>query len=118
MPVQQVAPWDVWPSGDGQPIAVLPFDRPERTERYRLAWHEGTDDLGHYHLAAIELAKGIQAWLVSHDTDPNPGTVVYADAAADVVEAQSLLMRALGLAFQDLLWAASAQAQNSIARTG
>jgi hypothetical protein len=52
------------------------------------------------------LANGEQAWLSKHDNDPNPGTVVHVDAASDIWAAQSLLLDALGLSRESLLWAA------------
>lgn len=104
--IQQVQPWKRWPSGDSRPIAVLPFDIVELSKRYGLMFQEGIDDLDSYRLAAIRLSTGAQAWLVRHDGDPNPGTVVHADAAADVWEAQSLLLEALGIERDALLWAA------------
>jgi hypothetical protein len=104
--VRQVQPRAEWPSGDSRPIAVLPYDLPELSARYGLEYQEGIDDLDRYRLAAIELTDGEQAWLHKHDSDPNPGTVVYVDAASDVWEAQSLLLAALGLDRGALLWAA------------
>ena len=109
MGVRHVTPWGLWPSGDSRPIAVLPFDAPELTRGYGLVWQEGIDDLGRFLIAAIELAGGVQAWLIRHDTDPNPGTVVQVDAAADVAEAQSRLADAMKLDLRDLLWLSPAR---------
>ena len=106
MNVRQVAPWEQWPSGDSRPIVVLPYDLPELNRRYGLEYEEGIDDLDRYWLAAIELANGQQAWVYKHHSDPNPGTVVYVDAGADVDEAQSLLVDALGIERTQLLWTA------------
>ena len=110
MNVHQVQPWAQWPSGDSRPIAVLPDDLPELAARYGLTYQEGIDDLGHYRLAAIALADGEQAWLFKHDGDPNPGTVVLADAASEVWTTQSRLLDALGLKREALLWAAAVPA--------
>ena len=104
--IHQVQPWKQWPSGDSQPIAVVPFDLSELTKRYGLKYQEGIDDLDRYHVAAIVLANGEQAWLYRHENDRNPGTVVHVDAASDVEKAQSLLLDALGLDREALLWAA------------
>lgn len=111
MKIHQVKPWKQWPSGDSRPIAVLPYDLPELTERYGLEYHDGIDDLDRYRLAAIELANGEQAWIFKHDSDPNPGTVVHVDASSDVEEAQSLLLDALGLDREVLSWAAPVPVQ-------
>jgi hypothetical protein len=111
MTIHQVEPWAQWPSGDSRPIAVLPYSLPELTERYGLEYQEGVDDLDRYRLAAIALANGEQAWLYKHDNDRNPGTVVHVDAAADVEETQSLLLDALSLHREALLWAAPVPVQ-------
>lgn len=115
MNVHQVKPWEQWPSGDSQPIAVLPYDLPQLSARYGLDYQEGIDDLDHYHVAAIELANAEQAWISRHDSDPNPGTVVHVDAESDVAEAQSLLLDALGLDRDELLWAAPEPARPRLA---
>ncbi|MDQ3779341.1 MAG: hypothetical protein M3354_02160 [Chloroflexota bacterium] len=107
MNIHQVKPWEHWPSGDSRPIAVLPYDLSQLSKRYGLDFQEGIDDLDRYCLAAIELANADQAWIYKHHSDPNPGTVVHVDAASDVAKAQSLLLDALGLDREELLWAAS-----------
>jgi hypothetical protein len=106
MAVHQVIPWAHWPSGDSRPIVVLPFEVKELASRYGLKFQEAIDDLGPYRLAAIELTKGAQAWISKHDSDPNPGTVVYVDAGADIEKAQLRLIKALGITRHALLWAA------------
>lgn len=110
MTVRQVSPWKRWPSGDSRPIAVLPFGLADLSARYGLEYEQGIDDLDRYCLAAVELANGEQAWLYKHESDPNPGTVVYVDATFDVAEAQAMLTDAFGLSREDLAWAASAPA--------
>ncbi|MDQ3693076.1 MAG: hypothetical protein M3464_05565 [Chloroflexota bacterium] len=110
MGIRQVRPWKQWPSGDSRPIAVLPYDLPELAERYGLKYQEGIDDLDRYRLAAIELANGEQAWLYKHANDPNPGTVAHVDAGSDAAGALSLLLDALSLDRDELLWAASVPA--------
>jgi len=106
MGIRQVIPWERWPSGDSRPIAVLPYELPELSDRYGLEYEEGIDDLDRYRLAAIELGAVGQAWVVKHEGDQNRGTVVYVDAAADIDEAQSLLVGALGIERGQLVWAA------------
>lgn len=106
MGIRQAQPWERWPSGDSQPIAVLPYELAELAARYGLEHDEGIDDLDRYRLAAIELANGEQAWISKHDGDPNPGTVIHVDATSNVEDAQSLLLDALSLGREDLLWAA------------
>lgn len=118
MGIHQVAPWKVWPSGDSRPIAVLPFNSSELSKRYGLYWMDGIDDLGPYHLAAIELESGNQAWLVEHNDDPNPGTVVYVDAASDIAKSLLLLLKALGIKREMLLWEAPLQGIEPVARYG
>ena len=106
MAVRQATPWEQWPSGDSRPLAVIPFSLPDLTLRYGLTFEEGADDLDRYRFAAIALGNGQQAWLWKYENDPNPGTVVYADARADVAEAQSLLVAILGIGRNELLWSA------------
>jgi hypothetical protein len=106
MSVRQVTPWKQWPSGDSRPIVVLPYSLTELTERYGLRYEEGIDDLDRYQLAAIDLAEYGQAWIYKHDSDPNPGTVVYVDAATEIGEAESMIMGILGLRPEQLLWLA------------
>jgi len=110
MSVCQVQPGTLWPSGDSRPIAVLPFDVAELSTRYGLLFQDGVDDPDRYRLAAIELADGQQARLFRHDSDPNPGTVVLVDAASDIESALSLLLDALGITREALLWVAPASA--------
>lgn len=106
MGVQEVEPQKLWPSGDSRPIAVLPFDLAQLAARYGIAFREGTDDLDQFRFVAIELANGEQAWISKHDGDPNPGVVVYVDAESDIGDAQRMLLEALSLKREELLWAA------------
>lgn len=106
MSVRQVTPWTTWPSGDSRPIAVLPYDLHELSRRFGLTYEEGTDDLDRYHMAAIELSSGAQAWIYKHDNDPNPGTMVHVDTAADIEAAISALADALGIDRSQFQWTA------------
>jgi hypothetical protein len=106
--MRQVHPWARWPSGDSRPLSVLPFDLPELTARYGLAFQEEIDDLGPYRFAAIALDDGQQAWLSRHGGDPNPGTVVLVDATADIEHTLALLLDVLNLERDSLLWTAPA----------
>lgn len=106
MSVCQVRPLERWPSGDSRPLAVLVAEPPDLAACHGLTFEEDVDDLDRYRLAAIELADGQQAWLLKHEGDPNPGTVVRVDGRADIEEAQRLLFGALDLAPEDLLWSA------------
>jgi hypothetical protein len=108
MRVQQVSPWEQWPSGDSRPIAVLPFSLADLSARYGLEYEEGVDDLDRYYLAAVELGNGEQAWIYKHESDPNPGTVVHVDAKSDVEKAQAMLADVFGLKREDFSWAAPA----------
>jgi len=113
MNVRQVSPWRQWPSGDNRPIAVLPIDAATLSDRYGLAFVADIDDLDRYHLAAIALSDGQQAWLIRYEGDPGPGTVVLVDGAADIEAAQSALAKALGLERDAFLWAAPVPASTS-----
>jgi hypothetical protein len=110
--IHQVTPWTRWPSGDSRPIAVLPFELAELSDRYGLKFQEGVDDLGRYCVAAIELARGLQAWISKHNDDSNPGTVVYVDANADVAKALPRLIKVLGITREALLWTAPVEVRS------
>jgi hypothetical protein len=113
MSVRQVTPLPQWPSGDSRPIAIVPFEPAELSRRYQLEFEQGIDDLDRYLLAAVELTNGEQAWLLKYNNDPNPGTVIHVDAAANVEDAQALLLDALQIERDTLLWEAPA---SSLAR--
>ena len=104
MPVRQVPPHQHFPSGDSRPLVVLTGEPRQLAARYGLSFEEGEDDFDAFHLAAIALADGSQAWLLKYRGDPNPGTVVYVDVAADFAHAKALLDQALELADEDILW--------------
>ena len=104
MPVRQVPPHQHFPSGDSRPLVVLTGEPRELAARYGLSFEESKDDFDAFQFAAIALADGSQAWLLKYRGDPNPGTVVYADASADFAHAKALLTQALELADEDILW--------------
>jgi hypothetical protein len=104
--IEQVAPWAQWPSGDSRPIAVLPYELGELADCYGLECQDEIDDLGRFRFAAIELGRGMQAWISKHDSDPNPGSIVSVDADADIAAAQARLLKAFHIGRKELLWAA------------
>ncbi len=104
MPVRQVPPHRHFPSGDSRPLVVLAGEPRELAARYGLSFEEGADDFDAFHLVAVALADGSQAWLLKYRGDPNPGTVVYVDTGADFARAKALLAQALELADEDILW--------------
>lgn len=106
MHVRQVQPHERWPSGDSRAIAVLAAEPDELTARYGMTFEEGADDLDYSRLAALVLADGSQIWLMRHRGNPEPGTVVYADATADANEARRLLAHSLGMYERDFTWIA------------
>lgn len=106
MHVEQVSPHERWPSGDSRVIAALAAEPDALTARYRLTFEEGADDLGYYRLAAVALADGSQVWLMWHRGNPEPGTVVHADAHADAKGTLHLLTHTLGLHERDVVWIA------------
>jgi hypothetical protein len=73
-------------------------------QRYGLKFEEGEDDLDRYELAAIPIADGGQLWLLRYRRAPSPGTVVYADSAADPAPTREQLLAMLGLSHEDLSW--------------
>ena len=102
--ITHVRPHERWPSGDSRPIAVLALDPDELATRHGVIFDDAIDDLDRVQLAAIGLADGSQLWLSKHLGDPNPGTVVRIDAAADPVAARVQLLGALGLDGRTFRW--------------
>lgn len=100
---KQVRPHDRWPSGDSRPIAVLSLEPDALEERYGFIFQETHDDLDYYALAAIDVA-GEQLWLIRYRGAPQPGTVIYADAAADAGVKRDELLAILELSSADLTW--------------
>ena len=118
MELRQIRPREYWPSGDSRPMAVLPFEPADMTERFGLRYQPGIDDLDHYVMAAIELANGEQAWVSKYDHDLNPGTMVYVDAGASIEEAQILVAEAFGLEREELLWLAPVTSHDPVSSLG
>lgn len=106
MPVQQVRPDDHFPSGDSQALATLRFSPEALAERHGLTFEEDNDDLDWFQLAAMALPDGSRAWLMRHQGNPEPGTIVYVDAGAELATAKAHLTRALGLREEDFSWVA------------
>lgn len=106
MLVRQVQPDAMFPSGDSLALAMLRFAPKELAQRYGLSFNEDYDDLGWYTLAAIVLPDGSQAWLLRHRGNPVPGTVVYVDADADLIQATTQLKQVLALTDDDITWVA------------
>ncbi len=104
MPAQQVRPHDHFPSGDSRALATLRFSPEELAECFELAFEEGFDGLDWFALAAIALPDGSQAWLMRHQGNPEPGTVVYVDADADLDQARAQVVQVLVLSPEDFLW--------------
>jgi len=95
-----------FPSGDSRPLAVLAKEPDEIEARWGLRFSDGIDELDAFRFAVVDLPGSLRAALAKHDGDPNPGTVVRVDAAADPVEAKARLIAALGLGTGDVLWRA------------
>jgi hypothetical protein len=102
--IQQVTPQRVWPSGDARPIAVLDLGPDDLEQRFGLTFEEGFDDLDNYRLAALALDDGSQAWLLRHQGNPEPGTVIFADAAADAIATRRLVLGILDLDDRHVTW--------------
>ncbi len=110
MAVQQVRPREHFPSGDSRALIEVAFDPAEMSRRYRLSFEEGYDDLDRYQRAAIRLRDGSQGWLLRYAGEQGAGTTVYVDAAADLGNAKKLLLWALSLRDEDIVWATPALA--------
>lgn len=85
-------------------MAVLRLEPAALQARYGLRFEEGADDLDRFVLAAIALPNGDQLWLMRYMRAPEPGTVVYADSAADPTSKRSELLAILEIGEDDLSW--------------
>lgn len=106
MNVCQVVPWNSWPSGDERPIAIIPFEIGALQSRFGLVFQTGVDDFGPYHMAAVQLRRGEQAWLTKYDHDAHPGVTVRVDSRSEVEPALTSILKVFGLNPGLLLWAA------------
>jgi hypothetical protein len=106
MSVHQIKPLTLWPSGDSRPVAILRYGPDELAKRSHLRFHEYSDDLDAFRLAAIELDNGDHVWLQRYEHDPQRGTLILADAQADVVKSLALVLETLQLQITDIDWAA------------
>lgn len=93
-----------FPSGESRPIAVLLAEPDDLAARHGLRFAAGQDDLDDFRFAVLDLGGDLQASLVRHWGDPNPGTVVRVDATADAEAAFRRLEAALNLTGADILW--------------
>lgn len=93
-----------FPSGDSRPLAVLTAEPVVLEARRGLRFAEGLDDLDRFRYAVLDLPGAIRVWFSKHHGDPNPGTVVRIDAAADPTAARTRLTTSLKLGEGDVLW--------------
>ena len=106
MPVQQVQPHDLFPSGDYRDLAEIGASPDELAARFGLVFAKLLDDLDWFKLAAIALPDGSQLWLIKYRGDQYPGTLVRVDAGADLTQPRDQLAQVLGLTRADFLWVA------------
>lgn len=101
--ITQVPP-KPWPSGYGEIVAMLNVPPESLATRHSLKWFEGTDNLGDYDAAIVQLSSGRRLGLAWHHRDPEPGTEVHADAHDDVHDAVRELLQALELPEDVVTW--------------
>ena len=97
-------PTPSFPSGDSRALAVLAAEPATLAERHGLRFFTAIDDLDRVEYATVHLGGSVQAWLLKHQGDPNPGTVVRVDVGLDPVATRRGLEDALGLEDGDVLW--------------
>lgn len=93
-----------WPSGYGEIVAMInePFE--SLVARYSLRPFEGTDNLGDYDAAIIQLPSGRRVGLARHRGDPDPGTEVHADSHDDAGAVARELLDVMGLPPATCTW--------------
>ncbi len=104
LPLRQVVPNEVWPSGDGRTTMIITLNPVELSENYLLSFLDGMDDLDRYTVAAIELSEGRQAWLFRHENAPEPGCEVIADMNDDFPRVNREVISILGLSPNNIVW--------------
>jgi hypothetical protein len=77
-----------WPSGDCKPVAHLDLEPDEIEKRLDIRFTTGSDDLGEFLEAGIQLASGRLLLFLRYTGISAPGTTVLADAHDDSVEAE------------------------------
>ena len=111
--VHQVKPYRQWPSGDSLPLAVLRHSPAELSQRYGLIFDEDHDDLDSYRLAAIQLPKLGQVWLMHYRGEPEGETTAFVDAQADFRCALQALIVLLDLSSGEIAWTSPLAEPNS-----
>lgn len=101
--ILQIEP-EPWPSGYGEVIATLDVPLDHLAARYSLELFEGTDNLGDYRAAIVQVPSGRRFGLARHDGDPEDGTEVHADQHDDPQAVIPELLRALGLSENSVTW--------------
>src|SRR5688572_19832477 len=101
--ITQVPP-QPWPSGYGEIIAMLDIAPELLAARYALQFFDGTDNLGHYRAAIVQLPSGRRLGFARHHGDPEPGTEVHADAQDDPQTVIRELLHALQLPESTVTW--------------
>jgi hypothetical protein len=93
-----------WPSGYGEIIAMLDVAPELLAARYSLQFFDGTDNLGDYRAAIVQLPSGRRLGFARHHGDPEPGTEVHADMHDDPQTAIRELLQALELPDRAVTW--------------
>jgi len=101
--IEQVPP-QRWPSGYGEVIAMIHVAPESLVERYSLELFEGSDNLGYYDAAMIQLPSGRRVGLVRHRGDPTPGIEVHADIQDNTTDAVREVLQVLGLPNSTVSW--------------
>ncbi|HST61686.1 MAG TPA: hypothetical protein VLK84_23475 [Longimicrobium sp.] len=101
--IVQVPP-QPWPSGYGEIIAMIPMAPESLVDRYALELFEGSDNLGYYDAAVIQLPSGRRMGLAHRRGVPEPGVEVHADVQDDTSDAVHELLEVLGLPHSAVSW--------------
>jgi hypothetical protein len=101
--ITQVPP-QPWPSGYGEIIAMLDIPLDRLAARFSLRRFEGTDNLGDYRAATVQVPSGRRFGLAAHDGAAEDGTEVHADQYDDPQVVLTELLQALELAEDAVTW--------------
>jgi hypothetical protein len=93
-----------WPSGYGEIMAMIDVPLDHLVRSHALELFDGTNNLGDYRAAVVQLGSGRVLGLARHDGHPEQGTEVHADVNDDPHAAITELLHTLDLSEKLVTW--------------